>query len=121
MAYQVPNFPLTCRAHAWLPGPYPPGGPVAGSVDFLGQLRFLKTAAELGQSNALNFMLLLIAASTPLFGNTASQNGDFVEVPKGSGRWYQVMMVDAVAAGFSNEHQAAVIVQMTGIANLWPY
>lgn len=42
--------------------------------------------------------------------------GDLVEVPAGSGRLYNVVLVEDVAKGFTNEHRLAAI-QKTGI---WP-
>lgn len=37
---------------------------------------------------------------------------DFVEVPAGSGRWYQVQEVDDVAKGFDNEYRLCSIAKI---------
>ena len=37
---------------------------------------------------------------------------DVVEVPSGSGRWYQVNLVDDVVKGFTNEYRIATIVKI---------
>lgn len=53
----------------------------------------------------------------------AVKNGDAVEVPTGSGRWYTTVSVDFVGKGFANEHMAAVIAQPYNLfltAPVWP-
>jgi hypothetical protein len=40
----------------------------------------------------------------------------FVEAPKGTGRWYEVIMVDDIGKGFPNEHRYAVLVKY----GVWP-
>jgi len=52
---------------------------------------------------------------------------DLVEVPKGSGRWYGVNVVDDVAKGFSNEYRIAALYKAFGALDpakfgtlLWP-
>jgi len=38
---------------------------------------------------------------------------DFVEVPKGTGRWYIVLLVDDVGKGFPNEYRLAAIAKIS--------
>jgi hypothetical protein len=54
-------------------------------------------------------MNLLVPALTDVRGPQDPVGPDMVEVPAGSGRWYQVVFVDDIAKGFSNEHRTASI------------
>ena len=56
-------------------------------------------------------MFLLFGPGVALRGRDqyAVANGDAVEVPMGSGRWYTVANVDRAGAGFPNEHQVAIL------------
>lgn len=56
-------------------------------------------------------------------GTYAVKNGDAVEVPMGSGRWYSIISVDFVALGFTNQYELCEIVQPYPTyagAPLWP-
>lgn len=57
--------------------------------------------------------LLLCPAHTDIRSGIASTGLDYVEIPLGSGRWYGVLAVDAVAMGFPNEYTAAVVTQVS--------
>jgi hypothetical protein len=47
--------------------------------------------------------------------------GDLVECPKGSGRWYLIEAVDDVAKGFDNEYRMAACRQLTTTPNMWTW
>jgi len=75
------------------------------------------------QAGELMYLLLPVGIAIKGKGSYAVKNGDAIEVPQGSGRWYSCLSIDKVAAGFTNEHQSAVICQpylLTGAAPLWP-
>lgn len=55
---------------------------------------------------------LLLPALTDVRDASTGQQGDIVEVPQGSGRWYQVLGVDDVAKGFPNEYRMATILKI---------
>lgn len=125
MAYRLPTFNLNCRIRRYVAGPYPVGGPVAGSVPSICQLTY---ARHPGQQSAVGFnvprMILKVPALTDIrmvgVGNGVA-NPDLVEVPLGSGLWYSVFAVMDVAKGFANEYRSADITSMSGTANLWVY
>jgi hypothetical protein len=125
MAYRLPTFNLMCRIRRWVAGPYPVGGPVAGSVTSTCQLTY---ARHPGQQAPAGFtvprMILKVPAHTDIrmvgVGNGVA-NPDLVEVPLGSGLWYAVYAVMDVAKGFPNEYRSADLSAQSGIANLWVY
>lgn len=58
------------------------------------------------------FMWALLPALTDIrdgLKSPATGNGDIVEVPAGSGRYYFVESVDDAGKGFANEHRVAAI------------
>jgi len=58
-------------------------------------------------------MSLLLDAGTDVRDLSCSAVQDVVEVPAGSGRWYQVYNVDDIGRGFPNEHRCAVIFKIS--------
>jgi len=50
---------------------------------------------------------LLLPPLTDIRDASCGPNSDFVEVPAGSGRFYQVAYVDDIGKGFANEHRFA--------------
>lgn len=68
---------------------------------------------------------LLFASGVALKGRDsyAVKNGDAVEVPSGSGRWYTTLVVEYSGYGFANQHQVAVIAHpfpFFATAPVWP-
>jgi len=53
--------------------------------------------------------LLLVPPFTDIRDGSCANNPDFVEVPAGSSRFYEVGWVDDIGKGFSNEHRYAEI------------
>jgi len=54
-------------------------------------------------------MNLLLPKGADVRGPQDKVTFDMVEVPAGSGRWYQVVGVDDIGKGFDNEHRTASI------------
>jgi hypothetical protein len=121
MPFRTPNMPLTAGIWGRAAGPPPIG--VAPRVTTPCQLRFLKTA-QLANSPfwvGRSSVLLLVPKLTDvrMYDGTSS-NEDYVEVPLGSGRWYDVLSVDDVAKGFPNEYRVASLVSLNVLVGTWP-
>lgn len=66
-------------------------------------------------------MQLLLPALTDIRARWNNVDGDLVEVPVGSHRFYSVLGVDDLGKGFANEHRLALITYLTlGAQNLVP-
>jgi hypothetical protein len=66
-------------------------------------------------------MVLRVPSLTDIRSDLQSGNGDLVEVPAGSGRFYHCIQVDDFGKGFGNEHRWAFIVAITPpSAQAWP-
>lgn len=99
MAYVVPAMPTA--VNIWTNGVsvlLPP------RVITVCQLRFNPALT------AQNYVSLLLPAGTDVRGNYHSSGSDTVEVPAGSGRFYEVEWMDDTALGFTNVHRQAVCV-----------
>lgn len=112
MAFTLPDFNLVCDVYAM------PGGTWSTRA-----LRTAGVACNLAlgrrvQQMTVDFPDSILGAAAPSLllppltdvrdyacGGTA----DMVEVPSGSGRWYQVALVDDIGKGFANEHRIAWI------------
>lgn len=126
MAFTLPTFNLQFQAVAnyTFAGV---GNPAAGFILIATpcNLAFSPRKHEVSSAGIAS-MYLLFPTGIPLKGpdSYALQNGDAVEVPMGSGRWYTTMSVDRVAAGFPNAHQAATLVHPKSkyptTTALWP-
>lgn len=102
MAYRLPNFNL--EVGIWHPpiAVPPPVGPAA--IETVGNLSPGRRVSMLAVASAMEMWLLL----PPL---TDIRRLGYVQVPLGSGRWYQVQVVDDIGKGFANEHRFAIILQ----------
>ena len=58
-------------------------------------------------------MSLLVPAGSDLRDLSCAAVQDVVEVPEGSGRWYQVCNVDDIGKGFPNEHRCAMLFKIS--------
>lgn len=58
-------------------------------------------------------MSLLLPALTDVRSFMISANPDLVEVPRTSGRWYEVITVDDMSKGFPSEYRLAQIGQVS--------
>jgi hypothetical protein len=108
--HKLPNLPLLCRV--WRGESDINGDP---DIDDLKcQLVFLQTEVSTAQFVDLEspvFLHLFVAKGTDLRTWINWATNDRVEVPKLSGRFYTVEMVDDVAKGFPNEFRCAVLRQ----------
>lgn len=114
MAFQVPTFNIRCNIWNvqidWSIGA-PAGAPTQANVPC--NLQFGRKEAVGGNLT----MWLLLPAGTNINGEGSYAltptlfvaDGDGVEVPAGSGRFYAVVMVDDVSLGFPTEYRAALI------------
>jgi len=66
-----------------------------------------------GAAPASIYEVLLLPPLTDVRPYFLTGQADVVEVPSGSGRWYGVEWVDDIGKGFSNEHRAAGILQIS--------
>jgi hypothetical protein len=123
MPFRVPTFNLSCNI--WTDNVGQPVYPIVAAPRVISpcQLRELKTAF-LVTGNVLYSMLLAIPLRTDIRGPTrftgAFANGDAVEVPAGSGRFYACAYVDDVARGFANEYRTAALTALINRVGAWP-
>lgn len=114
MSYNIPTFNLTCNV--WHAGTQPPAAP---SATFNCNLQFaLKAKVDIANlpTTPASLMYLLLPKSTDIRGKWGAANGDVVECPAGTHRFYSVQLVDDVGKGFSNEYRVAGMVQVTNPA-----
>lgn len=64
--------------------------------------------------------LLLPPLSDVRDGLQPGTGADVVEVPAGSGRFYDVLLVDDIGKGFPNEHRCAVVLKSVLPGLQWP-
>jgi len=127
LSFSIPEFPLNCGVYTgpWLAKAY--------RTDMVCNLAWGKRVSTIatGFAGATDLaqtcMTLLLPAGSDVRDVCCNGVNDIIEVPAGSGRWYQVSVVDDIGKGFPNEHRGAVIVKIaepldpTGFAGLfWP-
>jgi hypothetical protein len=54
--------------------------------------------------------ILLLPMLTDIRSDEKGPGSDWAEVPAGSGRFYQVVYVEDIGKGFSNEHRGAMLI-----------
>lgn len=117
MGFSLPHFNITCNV--WHAANVPPNPPDA---TFDCNLAFGKrTASYQGVISSPNepIMSLLLAPRTDLRGPQSATGADVVEVPAGSGRFYDVVGVDDSGKGFTNEHRVGLL-SWTKAYGAWP-
>jgi hypothetical protein len=65
-------------------------------------------------------LTLLLPAFTDIRDSLCSTGYDGVEVPAGSGRVYNVFLVDDLGKGFPNEHRGALLLKTVNGVLPWP-
>jgi hypothetical protein len=83
----------------------------------------LKTAEEVNAivTNHSTVALMVQKLTDVRMATAGGVGGDYVEVPAGTGRWYQVVAVDDVAKGFTNEYRMAVCQSTNQHVGTWPF
>lgn len=121
MGFRLPIFNILCNI-SQPDAPSVPGIPTAPYriVDEPCQLTYgrrVQVASTGGTATPGVLVLamnLLLRPLTDVRGPQDVTSFDMVEVPAGSGRWYQVVGVDDIGKGFSNEHRTASIFSLAG-------
>lgn len=118
MAYVLPQFPLT--VNIWRNGNATSNPPDVVTTCNLSPGRRtmvagLQAVAGLAAGPVL-FMEILLPNLADIRGWNDAGGKDTVEVPAGTGRFYECWFVDDIAKGFANVHRFAILVQLTP----WP-
>jgi hypothetical protein len=115
MAFTLPvfNLPVDIYSGPWLTRSLRLAG-------VLGNLAFGKRVEELfgsfgpaATSPAGQLSILLLPPLTDIRSTIQVAQPDLIEIPSGSGRWYQAMSVEDIGKGFSNEHRMAFVGQVS--------
>jgi len=105
--YTIPTFNLTCNV--WRHGnatTNPPDLVVDCNLRAPGS----KPSGQFAYSNTWPFLVsALFPALTDIRDVNSTGNTDMVEIPAGTGRFYEVIWCDDVAKGFPNEYRLACI------------
>ncbi len=109
MAFTLPNFNLT--ANVWHYATW--FGQMPGTIpvpDFTTACNLALGKRQAGASAFSEWLLLpaLTDVRDKRKNPTLTPQGDVVEVPAGSGRYYAVVEVDDIGKGFANEHRFAI-------------
>jgi len=118
MAFSLPTFNITCEVYF---GPW-----LTKTLRLTGQECNLAYGRRSSLQNPLSGlengesmnMTLLVPPLVDIRDLSNWGVQDVVEVPSGSGRWYQVSNVDDIGKGFPNEHRAAILFKIS--ENLFP-
>jgi hypothetical protein len=116
MSFTLPTFNLTCNV--WHNPAVPPG---AASISPVCNLAWGKRFHVPTTAGGFGNTQLLLPPGTDI-RCLAVQNcvvSDIVEVPAGSGRFYDVFSVDDAGKGFANEFRVAFLLQ-TKAHGAWP-
>src|SRR5215831_8672184 len=121
MAFRLPTFNLLCNIKPLLVSGAPsPPGPPWRLVDIPCQLTYGRRVSmtQTGGTGDVGVVILtmnlLLPALTDIRGPQDKVAPDQVEVPAGSGRFYQVKGVDDIGKGFTNEHRTASLFAWPG-------
>lgn len=117
LGYSIPTFVLPVDIYT---GPWPTKVYRLSVLGNLGQGRRINPQPIDGISLVDTLSpesQLLLPALTDVRDFSCLSGNDVVEVPAGSGRWYQVMSVDDAGKGFSNEHRIAWICKISDRSN----
>lgn len=123
MPYILPTFNLTCNI--WHNHDQSTGAP-AGAPDVVSNCN-LQYGRKINLGYAFEGLYLLLPAGTDVRDwsqdVTSAWIYDVVEVPAGSGRWYQGQYWEDVAKGFDNEYRVLVLLKINPLIHtdfLWP-
>lgn len=116
MAFVLPTFNLNVDVYT---GPWSGKvfrAQVAGNLAF-GRRVYGQPFVDLpvGQSWQGSASILLLPPGTDVRSGLLVANPDILEIPSGTGRWYVVYVVEDIGKGFSNEHRAALVGQISAL------
>lgn len=117
MSFSVPTFNL--NVNIWRNSSGPPNPPDVTSVCNLAYGRRVSMAQGIEGAPPNLLMSLLLPPGADVQSAICSGSADWVEVPAGSGRIYEVLDVDDIGKGFSNEHRIAILLAST-FFGFWP-
>lgn len=113
MAFVLPTFNVSVSIFT---GVFPFVGPrlvVMGNLALGKRVTIYNSAAFYGADGlAGSVPKILLPAATDIRDAACSNLPDVVEIPSGSGRWYQVGLVDDIGKGFANEHRFAELAKL---------
>ena len=121
MAFVQPTYNLT--AGIWRPGTGPPSAAAVSTPANLSPGRITSGAQPEGYGAPVDNgpMWLRVPAGKDIRDIYSGSPADLVEVPFGSGRFYQAMWVDDIGIGFTNEHRFAVLQKVLPWPVPYPY
>jgi hypothetical protein len=114
MAFQLPNFNLL--VNIWtntLPPVFNPPrvADARANMAWGKRVSSMSTGGTSSVGVIAQTMTLLLESTTDIRGYLSTTGYDIVEVPSGSGRYYNVYIADYIGYGFPNQHKAALIYQ----------
>lgn len=123
MAFTLPEFNLTCDIYS---GPYLTKAfriSVDGNLAFGRRVNWVPhDIGAIVEDLAVSWeMFLLLPPLTDVRSTISSGQGDVIEAPAGSGRWYGVAAVEDIGKGFDNEHRVAALYQISEYRNAVAY
>jgi hypothetical protein len=110
MAFSLPTMNLTVNIWRRIVFPGAPTYIVAGNLQY--GRRYANNSfgvAPPGPDAYPPTMSLLLPPRTDVQDAVSAPDGDIVEVPAGTGRYYEVIGVDDVGRGFPNEFRLALL------------
>jgi len=107
MSFTLPDFNLSVDVYTgpWLTKVFRLN--VEGNLAVGRRTAFFSTDWGAGAPSFHPLPTLLLPALTDIRDGSCNGVQDVVEIPSGSGRWYQVLGVDDSGKGFGNEHRFA--------------
>jgi len=121
LAFTLPEFNLSVDVWTgpWLAKVFRIS--VLGNLAIGKRTAFFSTDWGAGQPAVHALPTLLLPPLTDIRDGSCNGVQDVVEVPSGSGRWYQVLGVDDVGKGFANEHRFAHLSKIYEQVNSIPF
>jgi len=119
VAFVLPTFNIVVNIYS---AGFPPPIGTPRLVDIPAQLRApaANNVTFISSGVVNSAQCLLLAPGTDIRDRfcTPINSSDYVEAPAGTGRFYNVTLVDDIGRGFPNEHRFAILQKLIGIP--WP-
>jgi hypothetical protein len=109
MAFRLPEFNIECEIYRgpWLTKTLASAHQPCNLA--YGKRIAVTSSDTFFQDQYSVLMQLLLPPLVDIRDLSCAAVSDVVEVPAGSGRWYQVCNVDDIGKGFDNEHRCALL------------